>query len=87
MKLSKALESGRPFRMKGETNFYTRFEGQVIGEGGATRGVSAADLDSNDWETEPKEVKVTKSALQDALSGVVNTGTANTILQRLGLEE
>ena len=85
MKLLKALESGRPFRFKGESNYYTKFEGKVVGDRGVSRGLVATDLDNNDWELEPKEVKVTRSALEEALSGVVTPVQADTIMGRLGL--
>ncbi len=85
MKLVKALESGRPFKYRGEPNYYTKFEGKVTGDGKVSRGVTAAEVDSNDWELEPKEVKVTRTALETAMTGVVTPTQADTILGRLGL--
>ena len=85
MKLLKALESGRPFRFKGESNFYTKFEGKVTGDGKISRGLNLADLDSNDWELEPKEVKVTRSELETALNGVLTPTQVDTVMGRLGL--
>jgi hypothetical protein len=85
MKLFKALESGRPFRMRGESALYNHFEGKVTGEGKVSRGLNPQDLDHNDWELEPKEVKVTRTAIETALQGVVTPSQADTILGRLGL--
>lgn len=85
MKLVKALESGRPFRMVGGTSYYTAFQGTVTGEGGQSRGIALADLQSDDWELEPKDVKVTRSDLESAMSGVVTPQQCETIMGNLGL--
>lgn len=88
MKLTKALESGRAFKLKGEPNYYTKFEGKVVGEGGKSRSVSAAEVDGNDWEVEPKEVRITRGDLESAMASVVPPVPSDVqaaVFERLGL--
>lgn len=83
MKLIKAIQSGRPFRLKGDAIYYVSFEGKITGPNGE-KGVNSALLDSDDWELQDKEVKVTLTALTLVLAKYTDTQSAASILKELG---
>lgn len=83
MKFLKALQSGRPFRFKGDPNFYTEFEGKIKGPTGE-KGINTALLDSDEWELQDKEVKVSVTALSVVLAKYTDAQSAISILKELG---
>lgn len=90
MKLIKALESGRPFRLKGGTSWFTAFSGVVTGEGGASRGIALEQLSSDEWETQEKAVAVSKSELRDKIARIMPPSNdvdqlCNDLAKELGL--